>query len=209
MRKLIIEVEADTLAEMKDFKVDKIEFMEVLELVEHPSRLVSICRARLLDKDAKFEDVFNDSNYETRVIKKDDDGTYTFLFKEKETGKKIKHMNGYISNPYELRDGRVKITYIGDEKDTAAFLRYFEEKEITYEIKQLTDAHFPPKSPLTALTEKQKRVLITAYRLGYYDNPRKIDSRELAKILNIANPTLIKHRRKAEKKILDELLQAV
>jgi predicted DNA binding protein len=60
---------------------------------------------------------------------------------------------------------------------------------------------------LNALTEKQRRVLTTAYRLGYYNLPREIDSERLAKRLNLKRSTLVVHRRKAELRILANLLK--
>ncbi len=43
-------------------------------------------------------------------------------------------------------------------------------------VVSLMDAKFSPSSPLQRLTEKQRDVLIKAYKLGYYDRPRKISS---------------------------------
>lgn len=66
----------------------------------------------------------------------------------------------------------------------------------------LADADFSPISPLNQLTEKQREVLITAYKLGYYDIPRRINSEQLAKKLNIGDSTLVEHLRKAERRLL-------
>ncbi|HYB76361.1 MAG TPA: helix-turn-helix domain-containing protein, partial [Nitrososphaerales archaeon] len=70
----------------------------------------------------------------------------------------------------------------------------------------LTDAKFPPNSPIGRLTDKQRRVLIAAYRLGYYDVPRRITCEELAKKLNLVKATFSTHVRKAERRLLAELL---
>lgn len=68
------------------------------------------------------------------------------------------------------------------------------------------DAKFSKDSPLSRLTEKQRKVLVTAYRLGYYDEPRRISSLELAKRLRVNSSTLINHRRRAERHLLAELI---
>ncbi|WP_082837872.1 bacterio-opsin activator domain-containing protein [Haladaptatus sp. R4] len=52
------------------------------------------------------------------------------------------------------------------------------------------------------LTERQRTVLTTAYRAGYYDWPRGSTGEELAESLDIAPPTLHKHLRLAERKVL-------
>jgi predicted DNA binding protein len=75
-----------------------------------------------------------------------------------------------------------------------------------YKVVSLTDARFSPNSPIARLTEKQRRVLITAYKLGYYDLPRRIGSEELARKLNLVKSTFVAHRRKAERRLLTEML---
>jgi hypothetical protein len=71
----------------------------------------------------------------------------------------------------------------------------------------VTDARFSSSSLLSKLTKMQQKVILSAFELGYYDLLRKVDSRELAKRLNIAEPTLVVHRRKAERTLLSEILQ--
>ena len=71
----------------------------------------------------------------------------------------------------------------------------------------LTEAKFSLDSPLSVLTEKQKNVLITAYKLGYYDVPRKISSEQLSKKLNLHSSAFVAHRRKAEKRLLAQIIK--
>ena len=76
-----------------------------------------------------------------------------------------------------------------------------------YRVVQLTDANFSPISPLNQLTEKQQKVLIAAYKLGYYDIPRKITSEELAKKLGLVDSTVVEHLRKAEQHLISQILE--
>ena len=86
------------------------------------------------------------------------------------------------------------------------FLKTIGKATLHYKLISLTDARFSSNSPLGRLTEKQQKVITAAFDLGYYDLPRRVDSRELAKKLNIAEPTLVVHRRRAEHRLLEELL---
>ena len=70
----------------------------------------------------------------------------------------------------------------------------------------LTDARFPPGSPLGRLTERQQKVLIMAYRNGYYDLPKRVSSEELARVVGVRASTLVVHRRRAERRLLAELI---
>ncbi len=56
------------------------------------------------------------------------------------------------------------------------------------------------------LTMKQREAMIAAYDHGYYDYPKKITGDELAKRVNISKGTLMEHLRKAEGRLLREIL---
>lgn len=56
------------------------------------------------------------------------------------------------------------------------------------------------------LSPKQLRILRAAVEGGYFDCPRRLDSRELAKQLGIAQSTFLEHLRKSQLKILNRAL---
>ena len=58
---------------------------------------------------------------------------------------------------------------------------------------------------LRELTPAEKRILTTAYELGYFDWPRLHSSKDIARFLNISNTTFLELLRRAEKKILTAL----
>ena len=86
------------------------------------------------------------------------------------------------------------------------FLEKINAIGIRFRVVMLADANFSPTSPLSQLTEKQRKVLIAAYNAGYYDVPRKTTSEELAKSLNLGDSTVVEHLRKAERKLISRLL---
>jgi predicted DNA binding protein len=98
------------------------------------------------------------------------------------------------------------MTILGNMRQVRQVLERAENARIHYRIVSLTDAKFSPESPVNALTEKQRRVLIAAYKFGYYDLPRKISSEQLSKKLNLHKSTLAAHRRKAELRLLAQIL---
>jgi len=97
--------------------------------------------------------------------------------------------------PFEVRDGRVRVTLVGDNEQVKEFL---ENRVVNYKVLSLTDAKFSPYSPISRLTEKQQEAISIAFRLGYFDTPRKISADELAAKLGLASSTLAVHLRRAE-----------
>lgn len=81
-----------------------------------------------------------------------------------------------------------------------------ERAKVRYKILSLTDAKFSPESPLSKLTDKQRTILLSAYNLGYYEIPRRFDSEQLAKKLNLGRSTVAEHLRKAEQRLVTEAI---
>lgn len=54
-----------------------------------------------------------------------------------------------------------------------------------------------------ALTKRQERVVVMALELGYYDFPRRITAKELAKRLGVAPSTLSEILQRSERKLVD------
>ncbi len=71
----------------------------------------------------------------------------------------------------------------------------------------MSDLNFSPISPLNQLTEKQRDVLITAYKMGYYDVPRRGSSQDIAKKLGLVDATVVEHLRKAEQRLIRHIIE--
>ena len=108
--------------------------------------------------------------------------------------------------PLEVRNGKVRMTFLGDSKQFRALLKTCDSIGLQYEVSLLTDASFSPRAILGCLTEKQRLVLLSAFQQGYYDMPRRISSQGLARRLGLRSSTLIEHRRKAEHRLFANLL---
>lgn len=112
-----------------------------------------------------------------------------------------------MTRPPDFLDvDRMKVEVIGNEADIKKLLQYAGRWSSTYKILGLTSVDTEAESPLSKLTVKQRRALLTAFALGYYDVPRRISSEELSRHLNADKSTIVEHLRKAERKLIDEII---
>jgi len=169
-----------------------------------------ILKVEFNEPNVSIEEILRDDLAEVKILEQEKEKEreiYTYFIKVKPAqairgGPDLEAVGGYFSLRYEVRDGKVKITFLGSAKQVKAFLKTVEAAGVRYRVVSLTDAKFPPHSLISHLTEKQRRTLISAYTLGYYEVPKKIGLVQLAERLDLALSTLDVHLRKAEKRLL-------
>jgi len=214
MRRITVElVDADIAKAFgKSDSVDpQIRSLEVLTFLKStPNEVVEICRVQLSNPETSIMDVFTQSSEEVSVLHQEAVDTYICFYRKRPIRRLLSIISsvpgGYLSTPYEVKDGRLRITLLGNARSPRIFLKTLQKVRPYPKIVSLTDAVFSLKPPLERLTEKQKTVIMDAFKNGYYDFPRKIGSEALAKKLGIREPTLVIHRRKAERKLFAHML---
>jgi predicted DNA binding protein len=229
MRRLVIELRPEQLeargqsvpgpgAQILE-KVKSLEMLHILRMV--PGEFAAIARIELRDPKFNVDDVFAleglpSSKIEKELLDQESDVVSTYFLRIKTSARPkpaIVQQAGlmpFVSTPLEFSEGKVRVTFLGNSSQIRRYLRVLsKQSRIKFKVASLTDARFPPNSPIGKLTEKQRRVLITAYKLGYYDVPRKITSAELARRLNLVKSTFSAHVRKAERRLLRDLLSEV
>jgi predicted DNA binding protein len=214
MRRITVELTAADITKAfgKSHGFDaRIRSLEVLTFLKStPSEVVEICRVQLNDPSTSVMDIFTHSSEEVNVLQQESVDTYVCFYRKRPLRRLLSIVSsvpgGYLSTPYEVRDGRLRITLLGRTGSLRIFLKTLQKVGLHPRIISLTDAVFSLNSPLERLTDKQKTVIIDAFKNGYYDFPRKIGSEALAKKLGIREPTLVIHRRKAERKLFAHIL---
>jgi DNA-binding CsgD family transcriptional regulator len=213
MRRVTIDMDVEELMKFEENPVlRKLKSLEILQfLKESPEEFAAIFRIEFNDEDVRIEELLgNDEILEIQELDREAGGARTYFLKSRpafqphEAG--VLSAGGYMSVPFEIKDGRVRMTYLGTFKNVRAFLANIEKLGVKYRVASISDAKFPRGSPMARLTERQRQVLVAAYRLGYYDDPRRISSQQLADRLKIGSSTLVEHRRRAERLLLSELI---
>ena len=214
MRRLVIEYSLNDLSsEGAIFKLKSFEIVTILRL--EPAEISVIVKVNFGQSHKKIEDLIpasSDSTFEHELLQVDGE-TYTYFLRIKARPGHERRVvlsslmsGGYLSTPLEVKDGKLKASFLGNGRQIKNILKALHKRKMKYKVVSLADARLSLNSPLLQLTDKQREVLTKAYKLGYYDRPRKIGSDQLAQKLALSKSTLVAHRRKAEKRVLAEVL---
>ena len=190
--------------------IKKIKSFEVLHILRFDSsETAAIFRLEPTDNSLEVEELLKSLLQNLKVeyqLLERDGGACIYFIK----GKTVQPISGspnrsgmYPMLPFAVRDGKVRVTLVGDDEQVKEFL---ENKAFDYKVVSLTDAKFSLNSPISCLTGKQQEAISLAFRLGYFDTPRKIGVDELAAKLGLASSTLAVHLRRAERHLLAEML---
>jgi predicted DNA binding protein len=92
------------------------------------------------------------------------------------------------------------------------FIIHMEKQKISVEIKKIKQtklddiyfAHLQPK-----LTPSQKKAIELAFENGYYEWPKRTDLGNLAKKMKVSIPTFREHLKRAEAKIMPNIIKSI
>jgi hypothetical protein len=214
MRRLILEASEKEISKVgvEIQPVQKIKSLDLLYVLRQDrEEFAAISRVEFKDASSRIEDLLADGFLvEVQLLEQERSRTYTVFMRGGPSLSSVLESlglsGGYLFPPLEIREGKIKFCFLGNARQVGEFLEKINAFGIRYKVVLLTDANFSPDSPLNKLTEKQKKVLIAAYKLGYYDIPRRINSEGLAQTLNIGSSTLGEHLRKAERSLIIHIL---
>jgi predicted DNA binding protein len=216
MRRLILELEKEEAYENTTTQLKNIRTLDQLQLLRQDrEEIAMICRVEFEEEVSSVEDFIkhiDDNIVDVKLLEQERTGAYIVFVKIKLSGSRsstfslVRSEGGYVVSR-EVRDGKIKVTYVGSAIQIRKMLDEVKRWGRHYRIISLTDAKFSIDSPLNTLTEKQREVLIASYKLGYYDLPRRISTEQLAIKLNLHKSALATHRRKAELRILSQILE--
>jgi hypothetical protein len=214
MRRLILEISEKELVkigiELPVF--NQIKSLELLYFLrQDPVEFAAISHVEFKDSNSKVKDLLTGGFLVEAQELEHKNGAYTVFMRGGPSLSSVLSAigikGGYLFPPLGIKDGKIKITFLGSEAEVKDLMEKIDALEIRYRVVLLADTNFSPISPLTQLTEKQREVLIAAYKMGYYDIPRKVTSEEIAKKLGLADSTIVEHLRKAEQRLITQMLE--
>jgi predicted DNA binding protein len=220
VRKLVLEVSGEEFERVRGASpLQRVKSMELLHILRHDKdEFAAVCQVEMDSANAEPERTIeeNQNVLEVRTLeqtkKKDGSSLYTVFIKARPQGSSTSALGlvgtggGYLFSPFGIRDGRLVLTFLGSARQVKTFLTNVEKRGLDHRVVSISDANFSPGSLLGSLTDKQRRAITLAYRLGYYDVPRKINSEHLAEKANLGSSTVVEHLRKAERRLLAQIM---
>jgi predicted DNA binding protein len=189
-------------------ELQNVKSFEILHfLKQEPTEISFIARVEFCDPNINEREFFSGFQ-EAQLLEQEKGGmAQVYYLKKKPMEEHLLDSGGFMVPPYAIHGGTVRFVFIGDNKQVDRFLATIESTRVPYKLISLGDAKFAFGSPLNVLTEKQRNVLITAFNSGYFDVPSRVSSEQLARKLHIHHSALNIHLRKAERRILAQLLK--
>jgi len=107
-----------------------------------------------------------------------------------------------IELPLTIRDGEAVIELTASRDRLSEFGHQLETFGMSYTLNRVYDAVDTP----TLLTDQQRRLLVAAVELGYYDTPRECTLTELADEVDLAKSTASVTLHRAEETVVKEFV---
>lgn len=215
MRQVTIEVELSEAAKAARASIfEHIVSYEVLEVIKmdfENALFVDLIEC-VTREGVSIEDIPFIGNMEVLSVIRSEGNRHTCLVRGHEEGETKQNYDEldldiiYTTPSFQSED-RMVLSFIGEQRSLLSFVEMFKGTDVG-EITNMTfkRAAYQRKDPLSVLTDRQREVMVAAYRFGYYDLPKGITSQRLAERVGLSKPTMLEHLRKAERRILAEIM---
>lgn len=213
MRTLTLEIEPfETVKEAMAESFAQVRSYEILETLKMDFQ-EGICIEILeftLKEGASIHDIGTVGNMEILSVLKSIDNKHTCLIRytepEETKGLFSESDLGLVHTiPTIISPEKFIISMMGERKNLADFVKMIKNAG-TIRKMSFRRAAYQKADILDVLTDKQREVMVAAFQNGYYDYPKRISSKQLCRKVSISKPTLLQHMRKAEGRILKEIM---
>lgn len=186
-----------------------VERLEVISIFNFtPAAHTEVCNITLADG-ITIEGIKSD--FITDIIVLRSEGRdYTCLVKGKfsdEISRFIGKFDLKLEYPIIFEGDRCQFSMVGSSDELYNIIAAAKENGWGFEVLSVQKYDPHVSSVFSSLTEKQKEILLQAYKNGYFDHPRKINAGELAGKLGMHKTTLLEHLHKAEKRLIGHIIE--
>jgi len=214
MRKLILDMvpNPSTKEEMRPLfeKIHSYEILESLRIDLEECTCIDLVEFILKD-DIEIAERTNIGDMEILSVLRSEGRKRVCLIKHHEPEERKDEFREFdldliYTAPTKISEDRMVVSVLAEQKELRRFLELVKPTAERITSMSFMRAAYQKQDVLSVLTDRQRETVMTAYQHGYYDYPKKISSEELSKKLGISKGTLMEHLRKAEGRILREIL---
>lgn len=101
-------------------------------------------------------------------------------------------------------DDGTELSLVGSQSDIASTINAYEQAGIRPDLRRLR-GYDGGDHPLDQLTDRQREIVATAHRMGYYEVPRRVSVDDVAAEFDLDASTVAEHLQRAERNLLDSL----
>jgi len=195
-----------------NFLLDKIESIELLELlkIDFQKRIKMAIAAFIMKEGCTIEDIKMPDIVEIfNVLQKNGDRYICLIkvkyFKSLSSLAKKFNIDIIWDTPSIFTKDKMIVSVTGNEDNLKKIHELFKKVGTVNKI-SFVKSIYNEQTIISCLTEKQREILIAAKKNGYYSYPRKINSQELSEKIGLSKPTVVQHLRKAEVRLVSNLL---
>jgi len=208
LRKVIIEIPRSKVTDFAGHEI--LDSWKIVQIFKSDRRgFAGICQIKLRPHTRDPSELMRHLDMtRLQILTKLEDGSFIAYVAGKPDSRWIEADSskyGYLLAP-ELTQNSLRKTIIGTRTQVERMLSRLEKAGMPFEIVSASEARFTPDSLFMSLTVSQRKTMAEAYSTGYFDVPRKTNSKKLARSLGISKSTLSEHLRKAEKHLLSHIL---
>lgn len=216
MRQVTIEIELGEAARedrRATFEhIHSYEVLEVLKMDYEQALFVDLIEC-VAKEGVSIHDLPVIGNMEVLSIIKSEGNRHTCLVKGREEGETAKtyaelDLDLIYTTPSYQSEDKVVLSFIGEQRNLMRFVEMLKGADFG-DITNMTFKRgaYQRKDLLSVLTDRQREVMVAAYRHGYYDLPKGISSVRLSERVALSKPTMLEHLRKAEGRLLAEIME--
>jgi predicted DNA binding protein len=190
-------------------RVDNYEILGLLKIDFHQGVKVGIMEVKMKEGFG-IDDISLPPPAELITVLQSEGDTYTCIVKVQAPKDMLGTFNKFDldviwDTPMRIAEDGIVFSVVGEDDELKKCLEVFEDIGEVKEI-HVQQPTFHQEDILTSLTDRQKEVLIAAKRYGYYDYPRRMNAEELSSRVGVSKATLVEHLRKAEGRLLANIL---
>lgn len=191
-------------------KVHSYEILEALKIDYEEGVCIDLIECTLKEG-ISIHDLEFLGKMEILNVLKSEGNKHTLLVKYRETEDYMEFFKEFdldliSTTPTIISENKTIYSCIGDQENLCRLVEILKKHGGRILNMSFQKALYQKQDMLSVLTDKQREILITAHKYGYYDYPRRINSEKLSEKVSISKPTLVQHLRKAEGRILSEIM---